>query len=127
MSKITRTITCLVAFCLMLGGIALADEPCGIGEAASHDAPILSQESGVKPASKNIDTKPASTVDVAANTGTTAPISNDSGTRGFVTRMYQVVLGREPDEAGLNDWVSQLESGKAKAAEMVTEVSDPPE
>jgi hypothetical protein len=120
MSKITRTIACLVAFCLMLGGIALADEPCGIGEAASHDAPVLSQESGVKPASKNIDTKPASTVDVAATTGTTAPISNDSGTRGFVTRMYQVVLGREPDEAGLNDWVSQLESGKAKAADIVT-------
>lgn len=127
MSKITRTIACLVAFCLMLGGIALADEPCGIGEAASHDAPVLSQESGVKPASKNIDTKPASTVDVAANTGTTTPVSNDTGTRGFVTRMYQVVLGREPDAAGLNDWVSQLESGKAKAADIVTGFFNSPE
>ena len=79
----------------MLGGIALAEEPCGIGEAASHDAPVvLSQESGVKPASKNIDAKPASTVDVAANTGTTTPVTTDSGTKGFVTRMYQVVLGR---------------------------------
>ena len=34
MSKFTRTIACLVAFCLMLGGIALADD-FGIGEAAA--------------------------------------------------------------------------------------------
>ena len=122
MSKITRTIACLVAFCLMLGGIALADEPCGIGEAAAHEAPVLSQESGVKPASKNIDPQPASTVDVAANTGTTTiPVSNETGTRGFVTRMYQVVLGREPDEGGLNFWVSHLESGKMQAANIVSE------
>ena len=128
MSKITRTIACLVAFCLMLGGIALAEEPCGIGEAASHDAPVvLSQESGVKPASKNIDATPASTVDVAANTGTTTPVTTDSGTKGFVTRMYQVVLGREPDANGLATWVNELDSGKMKAADIVTGFFNSPE
>ena len=120
MSKITRTIACLVAFCLMLGGIALADEPCGIGEAATHDAPVINHATGVEPASKDPDTLSTANVDVPANTGTTTPVSNDTGTRGFVTRMYQVVLGREPDEGGLQNWVNQLESGNLKAADIVT-------
>lgn len=30
----------------------------------------------------------------------------------FVTRMYQTFLNREPDEAGLNDWINRLETGK---------------
>lgn len=30
----------------------------------------------------------------------------------FVTRMYETFLNREPEEAGLNDWVSRLETGK---------------
>ena len=30
----------------------------------------------------------------------------------FVTRLYRVCLDREPDEGGLNDWVSRLKSGK---------------
>ncbi|MBQ9827737.1 MAG: DUF4214 domain-containing protein [Lachnospiraceae bacterium] len=29
----------------------------------------------------------------------------------FVTRLYRVCLDREPDEGGLNDWVSRLKSG----------------
>lgn len=120
MSKITRTIACLVAFCLMLGGIALADEPCGIGEAASHDAPVVNQETGVKPASKDPDTLSTANVDVAANSGTTTPVSTETGTKGFVTRMYQVVLGRTPDANGLDYWVNKLESGQLKAADIVT-------
>ncbi len=30
----------------------------------------------------------------------------------FVTRMYRTFLNREPDEAGLADWVNRLETGK---------------
>ena len=127
MSKITRTIACLVAFCLMLGGIALAEETFGIGEAAVHEAPVLSQESAVLPASKSIDPTPATTVDVAANTGTTPTVTTESGTKGFVTRMYQVVLGREPDANGLATWVNELDSGKMKAADIVTGFFNSPE
>ncbi len=37
----------------------------------------------------------------------------------FVTRMYEVVLGRTPDAAGLNDWVGKLSRGEANAVDIV--------
>ena len=36
----------------------------------------------------------------------------------FVTRLYQVCLNREPDDAGLNDWVNRLSSGQASGVEV---------
>ena len=39
-----------------------------------------------------------------------------NGTADFVTRFYQLCLGRTPDPAGLKDWVDQLESGKQTGA-----------
>lgn len=36
----------------------------------------------------------------------------------FVTRMYRVALEREPDAAGLNDWVNQLKSGAKNGADI---------
>lgn len=41
--------------------------------------------------------------------------SSDS-VEGFVTRLYSKALNRKPDTAGLNDWVSQLKSGRAQGA-----------
>ena len=35
---------------------------------------------------------------------------------GFVTRLYQVCLGREPDKSGYMDWMNRLSTGKASAA-----------
>ena len=127
MSKITRTIACLVAFCLMLGGIALAED-FGIGEAAVHE-PVVA----VEPASNmNTESLSQAKVDTPASSGTTAPaasvnVTTESGTKGFVTRMYQVVLGRNPDVAGLQDWVNQLESGKLGAADIVSGFFNSPE
>ena len=39
--------------------------------------------------------------------------------RDFVTRCYRVILGRSPDEGGLNDWSNLLYNGRATAAEIV--------
>lgn len=39
------------------------------------------------------------------------------GLEGFVTRNYQVALGRDPDEAGFADWVRWLEEGTVTPAE----------
>ena len=38
---------------------------------------------------------------------------NEQGITDFVTRMYQVCLGRKPDANGLKDWTGQLTGGKA--------------
>ncbi|MBR3515271.1 MAG: leucine-rich repeat protein [Lachnospiraceae bacterium] len=40
-------------------------------------------------------------------------------TREFVTRMYDVVLGRMPDEEGLNTWTDNLNSGRSSAVDIV--------
>ena len=38
------------------------------------------------------------------------------GIEGFVTRMYQLCLDREPDAHGLKDWCTQLREGRATGA-----------
>lgn len=40
-----------------------------------------------------------------------------SGVEGFVTRLYNICLDREPDETGFNDWVNKLKSGAIDGAE----------
>lgn len=42
----------------------------------------------------------------------------NSQIKSFVTRMYTVVLKRNPDEGGLNDWVNGLKSGKMDGASL---------
>ena len=37
----------------------------------------------------------------------------------FVTRLYKLVLQREPDEAGLSDWVNRLTTGQSSAADLI--------
>ena len=39
-----------------------------------------------------------------------------NGTADFVTRFYQLCLSRDPDPAGLKNWVDQLQSGKQTGA-----------
>ncbi|MBO6213921.1 MAG: DUF4214 domain-containing protein, partial [Lachnospiraceae bacterium] len=43
----------------------------------------------------------------------------ENSTGGFVTRMYEVVLGREPDQSGYTDWTNRLTSGEAEASDLV--------
>lgn len=45
-------------------------------------------------------------------------LSSLSGTRNFVTRFYQLCLGREPDKAGLDNWCSQLSTKKISGADV---------
>lgn len=40
-------------------------------------------------------------------------ITTTGGVEGFVTRCYQIALGRDPDELGLGDWCNKLYSGDA--------------
>ncbi len=43
---------------------------------------------------------------------------DNQGVRDFVVRLYQVVLNREPDEAGLDAWYGQLVSGGQSGAQV---------
>jgi len=46
--------------------------------------------------------------------------STNSDITAFVTRFYQVILGRLPDNAGLESWVEQLASGVSSASDIAT-------
>ena len=41
----------------------------------------------------------------------------NTGVEGFVTRLYNICLDRDPDPAGFNAWVNQLKSGANTGAE----------
>jgi hypothetical protein len=43
---------------------------------------------------------------------------NNTGLTNFVKRFYEIILDREPDEEGLNDWVNKLSSHKATGADI---------
>ncbi len=45
--------------------------------------------------------------------------ANEQGVDDFVTRMYRVVLNREPDEIGFEDWTTQLRNGEKSASDIV--------
>lgn len=53
------------------------------------------------------------------STAITAEASSSSGTEAFVTRMYSVVLGRNPDSVGLQNWVNKLNSHQASASDII--------
>ena len=40
-------------------------------------------------------------------------------TRAFVSRCYQIILGRDADKTGLNTWYNELASGRKAAAEII--------
>ena len=44
--------------------------------------------------------------------------ADDAGIRSFVTRMYEVCLGRTPEQEGLDDWSNRLSSGQAKGSDI---------
>ena len=46
-----------------------------------------------------------------------ARAQENSGVEGFVTRLYNICLDRDPDPAGFNAWVNQLKSGANTGAE----------
>ena len=46
------------------------------------------------------------------------PANSSDSAEGFVSRLYQLVLGRQPDAGGLNAWTNQLVSGQATGAQV---------
>lgn len=46
----------------------------------------------------------------------TQTYSQLSGVEGFVTRLYNICLDRDPDKTGFNDWVNKLKSGAVDGA-----------
>ncbi|MDD6058494.1 MAG: DUF4214 domain-containing protein [Clostridiales bacterium] len=60
----------------------------------------------------------AVSLSVAAGSSVTAKAADEGGIRAFVTRMYEVCLGREPEEAGLADWSGRLQGGQARGADI---------
>ncbi len=59
-----------------------------------------------------------SSVEITENTTYYAQWTAKSGVEGFVTRMYNVCLLRDPDTTGYNYWIEKLRSGKMTGKEV---------
>lgn len=58
-----------------------------------------------------------------SETGTTVNASEseyEKSTQGFVTRMYNVVLNRNPDKTGLDNWTAKLNNHTLSAADIIS-------
>lgn len=128
MKRFMRLLCGLCALCVLLGGIALAEEECGIGEAATIILPSQPRQnenrsSGVSPATVNTSSEsgvsPASTDETPGVAGAYTAYADTNDIRGFVYRMYKIALGREPEPEGFTFWVEKLESGQLQAADLV--------
>ena len=47
------------------------------------------------------------------------PDAADGLIQSYVTRCYEIILGRKPDEGGMKTWVNELNSGRKAAAEII--------
>ncbi len=130
LKRFTRWLCALCALCVLLGGVALAEEDCGIGEAAEIILPSPSRQnenrsSGVSPATVNTSSESSgvSPVEIVEDSSLSTRVNPDyadeDSTRGFVYRMYTIALGREPEPEGFIFWVEKLDSGELKAADLV--------
>ena len=69
-----------------------------------------------------VDFKPAVSVisdDVNVGSGKYDDVTYSKNTEGFVKRMYNIVLDREPDATGLKTWTNKLNSKKASASDII--------
>jgi serralysin len=76
------------------------------------------------------ETNDGSGISIAANFIASPEFQADYGTLSdvsFVTAMYENVLGRTPDQAGLNFWVGQLEGGAQTRAVVLVGFAESPE
>ena len=115
--RLISLLAMMLALCLLLSVTAAAEE-CGIGEPASVSRDV----NGVR-TTRVVNTAPA-----ADDARTYVPdYSNSQSVEGFVYRMYSIVLGRRPDDAGFADWVGKLKSGAATAADILVGFFNSPE
>ena len=130
MKKFLSCVCILCALCVLTGGIALAD--CGIGDAAVYApvnaAPAAAPLSAAAPAATEAVLPAVSPVNNPADTvGENPDYATANNTKGFVYRMYTLVLGREPDPTGFSSWVAALDGGTATAADLVYGFFNSPE
>lgn len=143
-----RGLALCLALCLTLAACfafaeGLDDEACGLGEAVSaaqsHEGVTPEQHvAGVKtereilaaqsaPAQVEAVSAPVSAPEAEAAVLPASDYANEKSTRGFVYRMYKIVLGREPDPNGFNMWVTALDNGDKSAADIVYGFFNSPE
>ena len=117
MRRFTRLLCAVCAVCLLTGGAALAEEGCGIGEAAFTEF-VREPAEAADPAGE-VPESPAAAEQKNTAPAAGNPLETENSTRGFVYRMYRTVLGREPDKDGFSSWVKTLDEGIATASSIL--------
>ena len=110
---------------LSLSAVVIASlAACGGGgdgvqdSSTKHEAVLIDTVGIAAPQAENAAPK-ISALSRAGTTTVTLPNATD-----FVAQQYRDLLGREADTAGLNSWVSQLNSGTASRMQIVQSLLD---
>ncbi|WP_165249583.1 DUF4214 domain-containing protein [Adlercreutzia sp. ZJ141] len=119
MSTKTCQRLCAVALAALLGVCATAvvafadtgETKSGVVETTTADNSLYMPSSSFG-SSDRVDT---SEVDLGDTEDVVSPDEQNDGVTGFVTRLYQIVLERIPDEGGLNAHCAALLSGVSAA------------
>lgn len=67
---------------------------------------------------KSAETEKETEIETAEETEEELEANYGNTAKGFVYRLYKLVLGREPDQKGLNEWTNYLTSGQKTGAEV---------
>ena len=118
MKRFMKLLCLVCAVCMLVSGAALAEEGCGIGDAAFSE--FVREPAETVVSAPAADVLPAVVEQKnAAPAAAGNPLETENSTKGFVYRMYKIVLGREPDQGGFDSWVKALDDGTAAAADLV--------
>ena len=82
-----------------------------------------SEETSSSSSASSISSSSSSSSEAASSSDLTEEVDINvqaaDGVKQYVTRLYKTTLNRDPDELGLNNWVSWMESGEKSAAEVM--------
>lgn len=88
-------------------------------ESIDESESIAETESGKETETEKIvETDKETEIETAEETEEELEANYGNTAKGFVYRLYKLVLGREPDKKGLNEWTNYLTSGQKTGAEV---------
>ena len=88
--------------------------------------PVVTEAPAVEPSSDQV----TQVTEQAASSATTVPVTSDNESYDIdsvVTRLYRILLDRDPDETGKSYWIGRFESGEITMIELVDGIVRSPE
>ena len=116
-----RVLACILAAALLTTGIPGGQ--AAMAQSLTENGTEMATEE-VNPENTSEETEAASVTETEVQTSTEREdvykrqsqemANRNLSNQEYVTMLYRTMMDREPDEAGLNDWVTRLQSGTSR-------------